>query len=167
MKQLLVMRHAKSSWKNPNLPDFDRPLNPRGKRDAPRMGRWLLEHDLVPEQILCSAACRAYQTAQLLVLSLGADIPMIAQDDLYHASPATWCETLRQLPEHLGTILIVGHNPELEALVEQLSGDWRRMPTAAIAHLVARDVSWQDLPKQGAQLVSVATPKGLAAEWTE
>jgi phosphohistidine phosphatase len=133
---LLLMRHAKSSWDDPDLEDHDRPLNKRGKRDAPRMGRLLLDQGLGPDLIVTSSAIRARRTGELVAETCG-DPPLQIEPDLYHAGPEEILEVIAALagPRRL---LVVGHNPGLEELVSMIADEWTRMPTAAIACATVR-----------------------------
>ena len=163
MKVLLVMRHAKSSWRNTRLSDHDRPLNKRGKRDAPRMAAWLDARDLLPERILSSTAERAHDTALRLVAESALDPAVIERaPDLYHAGPEDYVRRLRRQPDDVERILVVGHNPGLEMWVEDLSGRWERMPTAAVAYLELPIDTWADLSEETeGRLHAVWRPKEL------
>lgn len=145
MKLLSILRHAKSSWKDSSLDDHDRPLNKRGLRDAPRVGEWLLEQDLVPDTILSSTARRARETA--LAVAAAAEFPDDVRftRDLYLASPETYLEALRDLPDASGHAMVVGHNPGIEELVAAVVGVPESMPTAALAVVELPIESWRDL----------------------
>jgi phosphohistidine phosphatase len=162
MKTLLLMRHAKSSWKQSGLADRERPLNKRGKRDAPRMGEWLRRQDLVPEWVVSSAAKRARETAQRVVEAAGYDGEIVCLEQLYGAEPSQYLAALRVVPERVGRALLIGHNPGLEDLLELLAGRWERLPTAAIAHLLVPTDRWEYVRSDGsAQLVQVWRPREL------
>ena len=135
MRELLILRHAKSSWEEEGLDDRDRPLNRRGLRDAPRMGRLLREQDLVPDLILTSPANRAKTTAELVAEAAGFRGETHESEDLYLASPHTAIDVLRMLDGLGGRVMIVAHNPGLEELVRALTGRAERFPTAALAAL--------------------------------
>ena len=145
MKTLLLLRHAKSSWKQADLADHDRPLNKRGKQSAPRMGALLREADLVPDLILCSTAVRAHKTAQLVAEACGYTEELKQTRQLYHAEPQEYIEVLRQMTEEHVRVLVVGHNPGLEMLVEELTSVAEVMPTAALAQLEIPVERWSDL----------------------
>ena len=142
MSTLLLMRHAKSSWKDASLADHDRPLNKRGQRDAPRMGTLLSDERLNPACIVSSSATRALSTAEIIARSTNCD-RLDLDSALYHASVMTWLETLERLPS-CSPVLCVGHNPGLEHLLEILAGEWHRMPTAAIAVIDVDGEEWSD-----------------------
>src|SRR5437870_2049014 len=117
MKSVLVLRHAKSSWKHPELADQDRPLNKRGKRDAPRMGRILKKERLVPDIIISSTAVRARATAEAVAKASGYQRDITFNRSLYAAGPQAYIDALHDLDDNV-RVLIVGHNPGLEELVE-------------------------------------------------
>ena len=165
MKTLLIMRHAKSSWNYPERPDYDRPLNARGKRDAPRMGQYLRQEGLVPERILTSSARRARKTANKVAKSCGYTGKVKKLDALYDTVPGVYFETLQALPDTYQRVLVVGHNPTMEELVNHLTGEIKRMPTAALAHIELPIQSWKtlDLYTKGT-LVNLWTPKTLFSD---
>ena len=160
MKTLLLLRHAKSSWKQPELADHDRPLNKRGKRTAPLMGALLQDEDLIPDFILCSSAVRTNNTA-LLVAKACTYIGEIKQTrKLYLAEPQAYVEVLRQVAEKHARVLVVGHNPGLESLIETLTGEAMAMPTAALAYIELSLKRWRDLDlNTECKLVNVWQPK--------
>ena len=133
MKKLLVLRHAKSSWKDAGISDHARPLNKRGKKAAPRMGQVLFAEDLVPDVILSSTAKRARLTADLVAEACGYAGEVTYLEDFYHAWPSDILNTLRNLSEDINKAMIVGHNPGMEMLLEMLTGASERFPTAALA----------------------------------
>ncbi len=162
MKTLLLMRHAKSSWNHPGLQDHDRPLNQRGKRDAPRMGRLLRENDLAPDHILCSTARRALETAQAVSEASGYEGEIEPQSDLYGSDAACYLEVLRRLPDTAGRVLVVGHNPIMEELLELLTGATESMPTAALVQVDAPITHWRELTEAcDCTMVRLWTPRGL------
>jgi phosphohistidine phosphatase len=145
MKILLILRHAKSSWANPILADFDRPLKKRGKRDAPRMGRFIRQQDLVPDLILSSPALRARQTAQAVVEESGYQGEIELVPDFYPGDPISHFDALLSAPDQCHVVMIVGHNPGLEELLGVLTGESARMPTAALAQVSLPIDHWADL----------------------
>jgi phosphohistidine phosphatase len=162
MKTLLLMRHAKSSWKQVGLADHERPLNKRGKGDAPRMGNLLWEKDLVPELILCSAALRARRTAEIVAEASGYDGDISYLDYLYGGEPSDFLHALHSYADEEAIVLVVGHNPDLRDLLETLTDEWERLPTAAIAHLSLPIDRWGDLRDDTvAELVQVWRPREL------
>jgi phosphohistidine phosphatase len=145
MKVLLILRHAKSSWANPSLADFDRPLKKRGKRNAPRMGLLIRQQDLIPDLILSSPARRARKTAQAVAEECGFEGEMQLIPDFYPGDPLTHIETLAESPDQFQVVMIVGHNPGLEELIYVLTGESARMPTAALAQVSLPIEKWQAL----------------------
>lgn len=145
MKILLILRHAKSSWSDPSLADIDRPLNKRGKRDAPRLGTWLREQDLVPDVILSSPAQRARKTAQAVSENSGypGEIEVVA--DFYPGDPEAFTASLAALPDQIENVMIVAHNPGLEELLYELCGESAHLPTAALAEVALPVESWREL----------------------
>lgn len=161
MKTLLILRHAKSSWKDTALPDHDRPLNERGKRDAPRVGRLLREEGLAPELILCSTAKRARQTAEAVADESGFAGEVQLVEAFYGGGPEAYRETLQALPGAPGSVMVVGHNPDLEELLESLTGERPGLPTAALAQISLPINDWQDLTEDvEGELVHLWTPRG-------
>jgi phosphohistidine phosphatase len=162
VKTLLILRHAKSSWKNHQLADHDRPLKKRGRRDAPRVGELLQDESLFPDFILCSTAKRARETLDLLVDACGYDGEIEYNRDLYHTDAEDILEVLSELPEEYDSVMVVGHNPGLEELVEILSDEWVRLPTAALAHIELPIGGWDELTEYSeGELVNLWLPRDL------
>ena len=145
MKTLLVLRHAKSSWSNNQLADHDRPLKARGRRDAPRIGQLVSDNDLVPDLIISSSARRAVDTAALFAQASGYEFDIETTRDFYHASPETYLEYISLLSDEIDRVMVVGHNPGMEELVEEFADSWVRMPTAALAEIRLEIEKWNDL----------------------
>lgn len=145
MKTLLLMRHAKSSWKDPAAQDHERPLNKRGEKDAPKVGKLLKDHNLVPHFIVSSTAARCAQTADLVGEKSGYTGEILYSDSLYLAEPQAIVEVLRDLPDEHKRVLVIGHNPGLEGLLQMLTGRVESLPTSALAYLVLPVKSWQEL----------------------
>lgn len=155
------MRHAKSSWGEASLADFERPLNERGLKAAPLVGRFMRRQKLRPELILSSPAERARQTAALVAEAARLDAPLRYDERIYEATPARLFEVVSQVEETIGELLLVGHNPGLEGLLEMLAGESRRMPTAALAR-VALDVERWNRVREGVGRVELfVKPKEL------
>ena len=149
MKTLLLMRHAKSSWKHPELPDAERGLAKRGKKDAPLIGSLLKDKELVPQAILSSTAERSRQTALALAETSGYQGEVAYQDGLYLAEPEGYLAALTALPEPLERVLVIGHNPGLEGLLQLLSGRIEALPTSTIAYLSLPVQRWADHRRRG------------------
>jgi len=160
MKTLLLLRHAKSSWDDPTLDDHDRPLNARGKEDAPRMGAVLCEVGLVPQRILSSTAKRARKTAVRVARACNyAGYPDLLRD-LYLAEPATFLRILQSVTDDPQRVLLVGHNPGLENLLTFLTGVEEPLPTAALACLELPIARWSELtPETRGQLKEIWRPR--------
>ena len=155
MKELLILRHAKSSWSNPSLADIDRPLNKRGKRDAPRIGALLRDQDLVPDLILCSPAVRAKKTALAVSNESGYEGEIEIHDDLYPGDLSTYLEILASSPDEIDRAMIVGHNPGLEEFLDALTGESARLPTSALAQIRLPILDWAEIN----QLPTVKPPR--------
>jgi len=146
MKTLLVLRHAKSSWNDTALADHERPLNKRGRRDGPRMGELVRERRLTPDIIISSDAVRARRTAKAVAEAARYAGEILLDPFLYMASPPGILAVLRTVREtKAGTVMIVGHNPDLEELVAQLTGEQPDLPTAALAQIGLPIDRWRDL----------------------
>ncbi len=161
-KLLSILRHAKSSWKDSSVDDHDRPLNKRGKRDAPRMGRLMREQGLVPDVILCSTARRARDTAEKVAETSGFAGDQRLVRDLYLGSPEAYLEAASQLWDEVSHAMVVGHNPVLEDLLAALVGEGHPMPTAALAVVELPIATWgQILEAPRGQLVGHWLPREL------
>ena len=145
MKTLLVFRHAKSSWNDPALDDHERPLNRRGRRDAPRMGEVVREYGLMPDVVISSDAVRARLTSEAMAEAAHYAGEIMLDQRLYMAGPDDILSLLRRVRQNAETVMIVGHNPGLEELVEQLTGARQDLPTAALAQIVLPIDRWRDL----------------------
>jgi len=162
MKTLLILRHAKSGWDVPDLPDHDRPLTERGKKDAKRIGQLLLERGLVPDQIISSTAKRARKTASKVAKACQYAGEVEMTNRLYLASPLQIIEVLREIGDECSIVLVVAHNPGLEEFLRQLTGQPEPMPTATLAQVSVDVDSWQGLSvPSGGCLVQVWRPKEL------
>jgi phosphohistidine phosphatase len=145
MKTLLLMRHAKSSWDDPTVRDHDRPLNTRGKEDAPRMGTLLNEQDLLPDVILCSSARRARGTVKHLLNTLHFEGAPDFRTDLYHADTDEYILLLNQQTNKAERVMIVGHNPEMNAALYHFTGQHEHVPTAGVAVIDFAIDDWGEL----------------------
>jgi phosphohistidine phosphatase len=162
MKTLLLMRHAKSSWKELGMDDHDRPLNKRGKHAAPLMGQLLQDSSLVPELIVSSTALRAEQTARRVAKSCGYQTDVCLENDLYHAGIEDWIDVVGHLPEVADRALLVGHNPGIEMFLRILTGQSVTMTTAALAHVQLPVDIWCDVNTHvAATLVDFWRPREL------
>ena len=148
MKTLFLVRHAKSSWDDPALPDRDRPVNERGLRDVAMMGKRLAKRNVKPDVILSSPAVRALTTAEHLAKALGIKRKDIVVIDRLYAAPA---EALLDVIQGLGNapecVMLVAHNPGLTELTHDFSSEITDMPTCAIAEFRFAASSWADIGK--------------------
>jgi len=162
MKTLLLMRHAKSSWANAGQPDFERPLNERGRQAAPAMGRFFARRSLKPDAVVCSPAERARETCALVLAAAQLAPPVRYDARIYEASAPRLVEVVREIAEPAATVLLVGHNPGFEELIPLLTGEQERMPTAALACVVFDLAAWADVVAQAGRLAWLVRPKELA-----
>ena len=170
MKTVYLLRHAKSSWDQPSLPDFQRPLAPRGRKAAPLVGAYMARNDLIPDRALCSAARRAVETWDLVSDALGTDVPTSFREDFYHASPWTLLAAVQELPTEVGSVLLVGHNPTFEDLAlalsatgedEALAGIARKYPTGALAIIDFSTSEWAGVREGTGYLRGFIRPRSL------
>ena len=146
MKTLFLVRHAKSSRDDPSLPDRGRPLDDRGKQDAPMMGKRLARRDVKPDLLVSSPALRALTTAQLIAGELGYQRKNIVVDDrLYASSPDDLLAVIRALDKKLDRVMLFGHNPEFTDLAHRLSSEIIDMPTCAVAEFSFDTKAWSDV----------------------
>lgn len=147
MKDLILARHAKSSWKFADIPDFDRPLNQRGNRDAPFMGKLLGKMNVKPDILISSPANRALSTAQALAHELGYPLENIMTDKrIYEASEKDMMESVAAIDNKFSIALLVGHNPALTYFVERLTGESiGNMPTCGIVYINLHIENWNDI----------------------
>ena len=168
MKTLLILRHAKSSWDSPSLSDHDRPLNARGLKTAPLMGQLMREKMLVPDAIFSSTALRAVTTAKLIAKSVGFEKNIQTIPNFYPGHPVGYIKTLNTQATHEKIVMVIGHNPGLELLLETLTGHKERLPTAALAHVQLPVEDWSQLTnKTKGSLICVFRPKEIFKELQE
>ena len=161
MKRLIVIRHAKSSWKDPGLRDFDRPLNKRGKADAPEMGRRLARRSLVPDRLLASPAKRAIRTAEIIAGAVGFPAGRITRvDRLYGAGVADLVGVLQGLDDAEETVYLVGHNPGLTDLVNFVCGAFLdNLPTCGVFCADFEISSWKEIRRHQGKCLFTDFPK--------
>lgn len=165
MKTLLILRHAKSSWKFPDLADHDRPLNGRGKRDAPLIGRILSEENLIPDLIVTSSAVRAHATAKKVAKASGYRGQIEIESSLYRGGPPAYLDVVRNQLDRNEKLLLVGHNPDVEQILNKFTGTEVIMPTCALAHIRFVLERWADLNSNTkGKLVKIWRPKELTVE---
>jgi phosphohistidine phosphatase len=161
MKTVLLLRHGKSKRGPEYDTDFERPLAKRGKRDAKRMGAFLVEQDLVPDLILCSPAVRARDTAERCAEAAGCPDVVRFERSLYGGGEEAYLSLLWALEDTVSRVMCVGHNPDLEVVVEELGQRYARLPTAALARIDADAERWADLFEVARRLVWVQYPREL------
>ena len=146
MRQLLVVRHAKSSWEDFSVPDFERPLNDRGKRDAPIMAQRVLDRNIIPDEIITSPAKRARKTAELFAKTLGFPKENILEEiELYEASPEAFYNVVSRAPVSASTLILFSHNPGITAFVNKLTSvSIDEMPTCAVFALTCDINNWSE-----------------------
>jgi phosphohistidine phosphatase len=170
MLTLSLLRHAKSSWKNPTLPDRDRPLATRGMTDAPLMGKAMAERGIDPELVLCSSARRTRDTLALVLPELKVEPKVVYEDALYHASPAEMLKMLHDLQAGASRVMLVGHNPELQSFALDLVGSGpkhfrdrlrEKYPTAGLAVINFASGLWSSVAVNSGTLNLFLTPKEM------
>jgi phosphohistidine phosphatase len=170
MKRLTVLRHAKSSWDDPNLDDFNRPLNDRGWKAARRMGRELSLRGMRFDLVLASAAARVRETIDGVQENYDFDAPIRFEPRIYEATEVDLLSLIRALPETVSAPLLVGHNPSLERLIAELTHDDDRglrervaakFPTAALAVVELPAERWADVTPGSGKIVELILPKDL------
>lgn len=148
MSRLILMRHAKSDWGSAATEDHARPLNGRGRRDAPRVADRLRELGWVPDLVISSDARRALQTWECMAPRLGLSVPLRSLPSLYHAGPEAIRAALSTLPDSHQCVLVLGHNPGWEEALAWFSGHQRSMTTANAALLVSPPGSWAEVSRK-------------------
>src|SRR5438128_7869495 len=160
MKTLFLIRHAKSSWDDTALPDKDRPLGDRGRRDAPKMGKRLAKRDVKPDLILSSPARRALTTAEMIAKKLDYKLKDIVVDDRLYAGEADdLLNVIHKLGDKLERVMLFGHNPKLTELAHRLSSKITHMPTCAVAEFTFDVKSWSNIGKDKPATVALDYPK--------
>ena len=146
MKTLVLVRHAKASRDDPSLPDRDRPLEERGKKDAAKMGKRLAKHEMKPDLIVTSPALRALTTAEIIAAEIGYERGQIVADDsLYDSSATGLLDVIRALDKKLDCVMLFGHNPEFADLARQLSSEITELATCAVAEFRFETKTWADV----------------------
>ncbi|MEM6679644.1 MAG: histidine phosphatase family protein [Pseudomonadota bacterium] len=173
MKTVILLRHAKSSWSDPELDDHDRPLNRRGKAAAPLIAGWLERTGYVPDRIVCSSSRRTRQTLKRMRQAIPSLPEPEIEPRLYHAEPRLMFEILARQPDSAKTVLFLGHQPGLSAFARHLVNGrirpgcgraFEHFPTAAAAVLKLPVTQWAELSPHSADFVDFAVPRELAAD---
>ena len=161
MKTLLLLRHAKSSWKEASLRDFDRPLNKRGLKAAPMVGEMMRKRKVRPELVLSSPAERAKETTRLVCDAAGLIVVAHYEDGIYEASARRLLEIVSQIKDAVSTAMLVGHNPGLEELLTILTGEPHRMTTAPLACIELGIEGWREVTSGAGTLQWLVKPKEI------
>jgi phosphohistidine phosphatase len=168
MRTLYLLRHAKSSWDDPELPDRERPLAPRGRRAAKRIAKHLVRDGIEPELVLCSPAVRARGTLELVQPAFAEGTAVRLEPGLYGASVDGLLELLRRVPDDVASVMLVGHNPGLQDLALELASSGaeltrleEKFPTAALATITLETDGWSTLSRADAVLTAYVVPKQL------
>jgi phosphohistidine phosphatase len=161
MKTLLLLRHAKSSWKDGAEKDFDRPLNQRGLKAAPAIGRMISKRKLKPDLVLSSPAERARQTTQLVIAAAAMKTELRYDERIYEATGARLFEIVTQIEDDANLAMLVGHNPGLEELLEMLTGEAHRLATAALVCIELDIDKWSKCRAGAGRRQWLVKPKDL------
>src|SRR5258708_5104438 len=161
MKTIFLLRHAKSSWKDQSLPDFERPLNRRGRRAAETIGRYLKTRDVVPDLVLSSTAIRARETVEIVVRTAKWRTEVRYDERIYEAGAMRLLEIVSQIENDRKTVLVVGHNPGMEEFLQLLSGKIEQIPTGGLAKLVLKTSKWLAALDKKATLDWLIRPREL------
>jgi phosphohistidine phosphatase len=170
MLTLSLLRHAKSSWKDPTIADHDRPLNTRGRTEAPVMGKAMTEHGLDPDLVLCSTARRTRDTLQLVLPELKTEPKIVYEDGLYHGTPQEMLDLLREVAAPASQVLLVGHNPELQSFALDLIGSGAKhlkdrleakYPTAGLVVVRFQAGAWKDIAVNSGKLELFLAPSDV------
>lgn len=159
MKTLLLMRHAKSSWENSDLSDYERPLNPRGLESAPLTGNLIHKRKLFVDLFLSSPAKRARQTAVMIKEAAQIAAEIHYEEKIYEASSLRLLQTISAQENGRKSILLVGHNPGLEGLIKILTGETIEMKTAALAKINLNIENWSDIAPESGKLEFLERPE--------
>jgi phosphohistidine phosphatase len=168
VKTVYLLRHAKSSWADTGLADYDRPLAPRGRRAAQKMAKHLRRQRVSPETVLCSSASRSRETLALVAPALGRNTKIQVEDELYGAPAEALLQRLRRIPDLTASVMLIGHNPGLQGLALTLAGHGAKLesvtegfPTAALVTLRILAATWRELGSGDAELVDFVVPREL------
>lgn len=162
MKTLLLLRHAKSSWKDTSLQDFDRPLNGRGRKAAEMVARFIRKQRVAPDLLLSSPAIRARETIETVIKAAKLSAELRYDQRIYEAGPLRLLEIVSQIEEERGTVLLVGHNPGMEELLQLLTDRPEHMTTGTLAKIDLKADKWSKVLEQKGTLDWIVKPKKLA-----
>lgn len=162
MKTLLLLRHAKSSWNDAGLQDFDRPLNGRGRKDAETIGRFIRKQRVVPDLLLSSPALRARETIETIMKTAKLQSELRFDQRIFEAGPLRLLEVVSQIEDDRSMVLLVGHNPGMEELLQLLTGGTEHMATGTLAKIDFKAASWGKVLEEKGSLDWIVKPKELA-----
>lgn len=161
MKTLFLLRHAKSSWKDPDLADFERPLNERGRKAAGLIGQYIAQQNLNLDLVISSPAVRARQTIELVLRAAKRSVEIRFDQLIYEASPTRLLEIISQIEDDRKSVLLVGHNPGMEDLLALLVGGEQHMPTGSLASVLVHSKKWEKVPGGKSELNSFVKARDL------
>ena len=161
MKNLYLMRHAKSSWKDETLLDIERPLNSRGRRASQTVAGFIKKQKIIPDLVLSSSAIRARETTDIVLGAAKITTDLRFDERIYEAGANRLLEVIKQIDKTRKSVLLVGHNPGLEALLELLTGAVETMPTATLSKLTLKISDWSDINNKCGTLEWIVRPKQL------
>jgi phosphohistidine phosphatase len=164
MKTLFLLRHAKSSWKDESLPDFERPLTRRGRRAAETIGHYLRSHEILPELVLSSPALRARETLDRMIKAARLSTEVRFDQRIYGATAMRLAEVVADIENDRKVALIVGHNPGIEELLLFFTGQAEQVPTGGLAKVVTKTTKWAAVGDKRASLEWLVRPKELGKD---
>ena len=164
MKTLYLLRHAKSSWKDDTLDDFERPLKKKGLGDAQLVGKVIRQREIGLDLVISSSAERARQTTQLVLMSADKQVELKFDERLYEAGMRRLLTLVSRLDNQANSVMLVGHNPGFEELLKTLTGEAHTMPTAALAGIEFDVDDWSQVKARTGRLTLFLTPKDLKNE---
>ena len=162
MKTLFLLRHAKSSWNDPSLQDFDRPLNARGRKGAELIAAFIKKEKVSPDLIISSPAVRARETIEIIVKAVKPSAELRFDQRIYEATSLVLNEVISQIEEDKSSVLLVGHNPGMESLLEMLTGQAVNMATGTLARINLKSDRWARALEGQGNLDWMVKPKDLA-----
>jgi phosphohistidine phosphatase len=162
MKTLFLLRHAKSSWKDSTLQDFDRPLNGRGRKAGELVGAFIRKQNLTPDLVLSSPAVRARETIEIVLKAAKLQVELRYDQRIYDAGPLRLLEVISQIDEQKSAVLIVGHNPGIGELLEVLTGRLERINTGTLVKIHLATTKWSKALERKGSLDWLVRPKELA-----
>ena len=161
MRTLYLLRHAKSSWKDENLADFDRPLAGRGRRACETVGKFLKSEGITLDLVLSSPAVRARETIDQVLRAAKLRPELRYDERIYEASAAKLLDVVSQIENDYKTVALVGHNPGMQELLQVLTGEADEFPTATLAQIVFKSVKWAEAGTKKGHLEWIVRPKQL------